>query len=266
MSVGEYITYQIVITIPDGTILSPSLLVTAISPGLQLVNVSIASCPENIVPSGYYYAIIGNHAVVNFTNIVNNPAGADQIVIQVVLYVLPTTTGSQLQITSSFAYSNGQRTMVEGTQSTTISVVQPALSWRVLWNATTGDAGDVLRCSIAIKHDTVSASNAYQVTILAKLAPYFSLISSSVVSSSPLSSYPSVPQGWDTIGVYPVLTIGTAAEISFNVVLTGAVNPSSVVSNLLTANYTSTPNTGGPNLYLTIAFYIFISHLYFDHD
>lgn len=262
VSVGEYITYQIVITIPDGTILSPSLLVTAVSSGLQIVNVSIASCPANIVPSGYQNTITGNHAVVNFTNIVNNPAGADQIVIQVVLYVLPSTSGSQLVLTSSFAYSNGQRTMVEGTQSTSISVVQPALFLRVMWNASTGDAGDVLRCSIAIKHDAVSASNAYQVTILAKIAPYFSLINSSVTSSAPLTSYP-VPHGWDSIGVIQVFAMGATADISFNVVLTKAVNPSSVVSNLLTANYTSTPNTGGPNLYPLTLLFIYFTILFY---
>lgn len=260
VSVGEYVTYHIVISFPEGTILSPGLLVSAVSPNLELVNVTLLPYPANIIASDYSAVVsqfgtngINNKAVVSFSSIVNQPPSVSQIVVEIVFHILPSTVGTQLQITSSFAYSNGQTTIAEGDHSTYISVVQPVLAWRVAWNATTGQAGDILGCSVVVKHAPSSTADAYNLDIAANLQPYFVLLS----SSAPAVSSPGA--GWDGIGQFPKLAMGDVATFSFSVMLTTAVRASSVVSNTVALNYTSTPTTNGANLYplFPSPFYVF---------
>lgn len=151
----------------------------------------------------------------------------------------------KLNTNSQFSFSNGSNTQTETVKSAYVQLVQPVLSWEVTWNATTGDAGDIVGCSISIKHAANSSALAYGIHIVAQLSPYYNLNNASIVTSypDPLAA-PFYKSEYTGITYLPKLLLGENVTVNFTTVLDNSVLASSIIRTHVLANYYSQASNG----------------------
>lgn len=261
VTIGEYIVYHLTITLPEGTTLSPSVSIQ-LPAHLGLINATVASLPSTFNATTFTIDTQPNAANFSCPALVNQPDNVfdsnDQVVLEITTLVLASSVNTeQLPITSQFTFQNGTATLTESQRSLSVTVVQPALSWSVTWDETSGDAGDQVDCTIVVQHAASSSAAADDVMITAQLSPYFNLIAGSVESTfSSVVITPAVQKpGCLGIAYLPTLKLGDTAIITFSTLLDISVRASSTISNVLAADYSSA-YVGGQNLYL-VFYYLF---------
>lgn len=262
VSIGEYVDFGVTVTLPRGTTETLAILFKLpTSQGLlSLVNVSVLDQPSNIVFSSMSVDFTGANdtASISMPSIVNNPGATSNItfVFTALVHVSSrNTNGLQLAATSVLSYSNGTAQFPETTRSATITVVAPSLAMSVTYDASSGDAGDIIGCSVIISHVTGSSSSAaYAINLNGLLAPYLHIVEGSVTSNVTTSVAPS-SDSVTSIAYLPVLVIGSSALIRFNVILDNTVAASSLITAKLSANYSSSP-VGGLDSYHKPIIYI----------
>lgn len=261
---GESVTIQLALKLPKGTILSPSFVVKVpYSNGLVTLVSGTLALPSNMARAGYLFRMLDTNndgikdtAIMNFTSIVNQPSTTDgnSLVFTFMAFVPVSDLnlgGTKLPITSQLVYNNGTDTVSEDLQALNLTVVQPILAWNVTWNATTGDAGDVVKCTVTIKHEIGSSATAENVDVFAYLAPYYTLLPATVTSTDQSATL-NIPWGASSInGIarLPSLAVGKSVTYTFSAFLTNDVLASSTISNQMSLNYTS-QLSGGRNTYL----------------
>lgn len=265
VTVGDYATYTVLIAFPEGTTVAPNvhlrlpLAGTPFTTGpFKLFNVSV-TVPSTFGSPAFKTAIVDTDsdgledlAIISAPVVVNQPDGVrdskDQIAVNVVTLVLPSAAGiaGSFWVTSEFTHQNGSAVIKEVQRSVNVSIAQPMLSWTVAYNSTSGGSGSVVRCTITVSHSGQSSAAAEEVDIIAKLQPYFTLISGSITSMYPsiVIAPSSSVAGWDGIASIKQLPKGSTAVINFNAVVTDAVPAASVVANTLVANYSSAKVNG----------------------
>lgn len=274
---GEYVTIQLGLKLPKGTILSPSFVVKVpYSNGLvTLVSGTLGTLPSNMARAGYLFRMLDTNddgikdtAIMNFTSVVNQPSRADgNSLIFTFMAFVPVSPlnlgGVKLPIASQLTYNNGTGLVSEALQFVNLTVVQPVLTWNVTWNATAGDAGDVLKCTVLIKHEIGSSATAENIDVFAYLAPYYTLLPATVTSTDSNATL-NIPWGDSSInGIarLPYLPVGKTVTYTFSAFLTTDVMSSSTISNQLSLNYTS-QLSGGRNTYLIISRTISIIYIF----
>lgn len=252
VSIGEYVDFGVTVTLPRGTTDSLAILFKLpTSQGLlSIVNVSVPNQPANIEIPSMSVDLTGfnDTASLNIPSIINNPGFTSNITFAFTALVHVSsrnTNGLQLVATSVLSYSNGTSQFPEATRSTTITVVAPSLSISATYDASSGDAGDIIGCSVTIFHAAGSSGAAYAINLNGLVSSYLHLVSGSVTSNVTTSASPS---GVDSIAYLPVLAVGSSALIRFNIVLDNTVAASSIIKSQLFANYSSSP-VGGYNTY-----------------
>lgn len=261
VSIGEYVNFGVTISLPHGTTLSPSVTFQLpVSVGaINLVSASVLTPSANINYPSVSVSLSDSNADGNndtatlaLPSVVNNPGGSSNITFQFVALVLPSssnTNGLQVTATSTLSYGNGTATFSETAHTTTITVVQPALTWAVTLNVSSGDAGDVVGYTVVVSHAAESASAAYDIAITSLLAPYFHLVSGSVSTAATTGVSPlALQDGWDNIVYLPTLLLNSTATIKFSAYMDNSVQASSIITSQLVANYSSSPS-GGWNSY-----------------
>lgn len=258
VSQGERVTFFVNITVPRGITLNPQVTVNVSTASglLEITSVAIDTLANNIVTSGFAVATSDTNAdthndtaIITFASIVNNPSGAygNQVVVLVSATVVTSPLNKQgvvLRTDSKFSFSNGTSTFPESSQTVNLSTVQPVLDWDVKWNATTGDAGDVVACAITIKHNVASTAVAWNIDI-ALLAPFYDVVSSSVNSSdSTFTPFAYSKDGYYGIIHLPYLSLDNTVTVVFNSVLKNSLLASSTLSTASVANYSSASTNG----------------------
>lgn len=269
VSIGELVDFGVTISLPEGTILLPTVIVYLPQSAalLSVVNVSISSSSQISYPSSTIYYSTGNGindtATISFPFIINVPDNVvnanDKILITVTALVLHATlnlNGNPITTTSSFTYHNGVRSYTETSQSVSIYMIQPVLSWTVNWNRTSGEAGTVIGCVVAIRHAATSSATAYNVAISALLQPYLNLVNNSLVSSESSAFFPGSTSlaGMSDLVVIPALVLGDSVSFGFSVVIDDFVPTASVIRTRVTVDYSSAPSIGGYHSYLITLF------------
>lgn len=124
-------------------------------------------------------------------------------------------------MTSQFNYNNGT-TNISDPHDLTFQIVEPHFVVQLDWNTTTGDAGDVLGCTLSLQHDAPG----YNLIVAAKFAPYFDLITSSITSTaeSAIIAPMITTSGWLGIVTMVSLDLGASVTFSFSASLTEFVH------------------------------------------
>lgn len=267
---GEYVTFHLSFSVPRGTTLAPKLVVTLphTTGFLVLESATVLSMSPSIVQSGFVMSVsdVDNDSfddtiTIDYTSLVRasgSAANEDTIVYQFVALVSTdiarNRVGQQLIATAQLTSFNGEVTITEKLQTATVTMVQPELTWSILWNTTTGDAGDVAECSVTIQHAPTSSASADDVDLFGMLAPYFVLIPDSVTSTNPstIFSLSSFSSSWTGLARIPTLPLdGEPVVITFSSLINSTVRAGSVITSSLMTNYTSYYH-GGLNTYHNI--------------
>lgn len=270
-AIGDYVVWNVTYLIPEGT---TSGLATVVKLPytvglLSLVNASLVSVPSNIAITGFNVVRSNTNAdpyndtaTITFTSVVNQPdqivSEADKFTVRVVSWVAYSalnTAGTKVNATSQTSFYNGVSTVSQAQQTDRITVVAPDLKWTVTWSNTTGQAGDVVTCTIVIQHTAASSQAAYSLLVAARIAPYYNLQLSSITSNQTAVLTPASNMiGWSGIVRIPVLRLNASASVSFSTQLDISVQAGSTISNQLSLGYTSS-SSGGSNLYLSHFFF-----------
>lgn len=273
LAIGEYVTFHLAVSLPAGTTPHPTATVSVSTATglLAIINASVVSISSNMDASNFAAVLSDtNHdsfsdsVALSFDSIVCHPnsSSANQVVFEIVAFVPVSILNAgevSLLVNSQFSWQNGTSTLKQSSGSVSFVVVTPMLSWTITKNATSGDAGDVVAYSITVQHADASSAVAYNVNVYAQLAPYFNLLASTVASShASVTLTPSATLGNGLIYL-PVLPLGDSVTVTFSVYLDTSVRSVSVISNLMGANYSSSP-ADGLALYRTI---ISLSYLLF---
>lgn len=258
VSQGERVTFFVNITVPRGITMNPQLTVNVSTASglLEITGVAIDTLPNNIVTSGFATTTSDSNTdryndtvSVSFDSIVNNPTGAYGSQVGVLVYATVVTSplnnqGIVLRTDSKFSFSNGTSAFPEAYQTVRLSIVQPVLDWDVKWNASSGDAGDIVACTITVKHAAASTAVAWNIDV-ALLAPFYEVVPSSVNSSdSTFTPFVFSTDGYNGVIHLPYLKLGDTATIVFNTILKNSVLASSTVSTASVANYSSASTNG----------------------
>lgn len=262
---GEGITHFVNITVPKGTTLNVKVVVTfPSSVGLvRVTDITIASLPSYMTTTGYATGLtdtnndkIADTATLVIGALTNYPTGvssdSNQAVFAFTGTVVPSSlnnAGVILVTSAQFSYSNGTATSTEAVHSTSLQLVQPILVWTVVWSTASGDAGDIVTCAITIQHAATSSQIAYDIDIVAQLAPYHDLNVTSIVTSdlNP-SAAPFWKTGYDGIIFIPQLKLNNVVTVNFATVIDNSILASSVVHPVVIGNYSSSAS-GGQNWY-----------------
>lgn len=264
VTVGEYATFRLNFTIPEGTTLHPRLMLRSwsITTGiLYIVNVTL-TIPSNMNESSrvvdfsdYNQDSYDDTVVVTFNSLVNHPDnvvnGNDWVLVDIVTLVTRSVInieGTQLVLSSSLSHSNGTDTIVESTRYSYLIIVQPDLIWDINCNVTEGDAGDVVAFNISIFHSNHSTTAAFNVEVAARLLPYHNIIASSLVVVNANNVQYSAGSGLNALASVSKLLQGEYINITFNTYLDTAVQASSFVSSIMEMKY-STSYDDGRDLY-----------------
>lgn len=249
---GEQVSYRLNITVPQGTVAGPGVVLTALSPAFSVQSIELLPTSSSIQTNGFMRSIRDNNAdgvsdtaMVNFTTIVNQPDNVstnDYIILELNGTLLANSnSGSQLKINSQLAYYLDSSLVNEEVKSVTLNILQPSLTWNVTWNATAGQAGTVLGCTVVVSNTGASASTVYNANLVATLPSSVSMIIPSVTSTYPSTVI--VPSS-DVIAQVVTFVAGSTATIKFSLAVNATVITSSVLSNVLTLTYASSPSDG----------------------
>ena len=193
VTVGEQVTYDLIVTLPEGT--GSVVVVDQLPTGLGVVSFTSASIalgsnistedPGDVFAEDTNGDGFADSLVFDFGDVINvgdnvTDAG-DQIVITVVGTVvdLPVNAaGVQLTNAASLDFEDGLSVL---TDSETIDVVEPVLTFDKGIDVTQGDAGDLITYTLEIAHDGTSTGPAYDLVVNDTLGTGLNLVAGSVV-------------------------------------------------------------------------------------
>ncbi len=271
VTIGEYATFHINYTIPEGITLSPTVFVrtwNATSGILRLVNASFIISP-NIVQnspsmdySDYNEDSYIDTVLASFSSLYNPPDNVfdenDIVILEVITIVTPSVInvpGTTFTITSIFSNRNATDTITEKPILSNLVMLEPVLDWTITWENHTGDAGDTISYTIVVSHDSTSTAAAYNLDFIGMLRPYFDIISSSIFVNATNFRLviDSIRPGYEGSANVPKLDWGNSIYATFNATLDISVQASSTVTSYLSLMYYTSP-TNGRTLYLICNF------------
>lgn len=159
LTVGEYVTFAISISVPEGITKNISLQVNATSADptgqFWIVGASL-SLPSNMEAiHSYTTSKVGDSTIIRIPSLYNaadnvRDSGDIALVYVTGMPILPTTNGTNFTVNSQMRHS-GNMTVVETPHSLDLIVVQPNLTMSQWCTPSAGDAGDDFVCTIHIK-------------------------------------------------------------------------------------------------------------------
>ncbi|MEP5761791.1 MAG: isopeptide-forming domain-containing fimbrial protein [Litoreibacter sp.] len=167
LGIGETLTYEFVVFIPEGTI-NDVVVVDELPEGLEYVSSEVirigTGAGTNITGSGLSVGgsatVSGQTVSFNFGDLINTPDsirdGSDEIVVQITARVADIPENSDtdtLTNTGRLTFTNGDDVAEDVSNSQTITIVEPDMSIDKVVAPTTADAGDVVSYTITATND-----------------------------------------------------------------------------------------------------------------
>lgn len=251
--IGEIVTYQIVTTLPNGTI---SLSVSDLLPtGLQYVVGSasfVSAFGSNTPPVGYQVSVSGQQVTFDFGTLVNPPfPGGDDRVI-VTLQALVRDVGVNFQganlinpvgATTSLGLFNDPTPPV-------VTIIEPRLQIdksALVNGGTAGDAGDLVTFTVSIRHTGTSNADARDFVVSDLLPPGLTLVGVAQLSGSGAAGAsvdPNAPA--NSIRVTgATLALGQELIVTYQARIDDANLLPSTITNTASVNWDSLPGVGG---------------------
>ncbi|MEL6466195.1 MAG: isopeptide-forming domain-containing fimbrial protein [Pseudomonadota bacterium] len=265
LSIGETVTYDITIVLPEGTNSNATLVDTLpTTPGtLTLVSSEVISIGDNITGSllaaGAAGTVVGDDVVFEFgtlsnvNDLVQN--GDDEIVVRIVAQLndLPDNmSGDTLVNTARFITDN-----TDVSDTAVVEVVEPVLGIDKVADVSEADAGDTVTYTITSSnsgngpaYDIVLDDGVVDPSIVAGTPPVASIrildgatdVTPSLGADAPSVTFPTGTGGLQAI--VPVLLPGQTIEVVFETVVVDAVAFDSTFSNEATITRFDTDPAG----------------------
>lgn len=272
-SIGETVTYDILVTIPEGTtnnlVVTDNLPAGLVFTGAQIITSAAAS--GGLLSTDFAGTVTttptlgnpsGNVRTFDFGNVVataNNTAGDNTFVLRVTAYVDNISanqgagspgTATQFSNTATLQYTDGttgSRTVTDPTTPGPITVVEPVMTFnKTVTSSTTGlDAGDTVTYQVTIANN--GTATAQDVNFADTLPPGMIITTGSLNPAGGVT-IDSAGGGAGTNGLTYQFTIpvGGTVTITYSAVLPVTVTPGQALTNDATLNWSS---IDGPNSY-----------------
>lgn len=250
--IGEVVTYQIVATLPNGTI---SLSLSDLLPsGLEYVAGSasfVSAFGSSTVPAGFNVTTNGQEVRFDFGALVNEPGIADdRVIVTLQALVRDVTPNFQGATLTNPVTANTSLGSVTDPTPPVITIIEPRLQidkTASVNGGTAGDAGDLVTFTVTVSHAGGSNAAASDYVIADLLPSGLTLVGAPQLSGSGAAGAvvdPSAPQNSIRItgaglALGQVLTVTYQARIDDTNLL-----PSSI-TNTASLGWDSLPGTGG---------------------
>lgn len=257
VAIGEVITYQLTIEIPEG-----------ISDGVQVVDVldeglAFASQPEitaasgsltidNSPPNNSFTAVgagasnAGRQVTIDLGSVANSDIDTgttETITIQYAVVVLNSAGNNRGTSLNNVATLRVDGTDANTASATDVTIVEPELDITKTVTSTTGDAGDVLTYTLTVDHATASDADAFNVVLVDAIPTGLTYVGGSLNQTAGPGATNTVIAGntitltWDTYE-----TTQPASTFTFRVTIDGDVVPSQELTNTAALEWTSLPD------------------------
>jgi LPXTG-site transpeptidase (sortase) family protein len=260
VAIGEIVTYQAVITVPEGTS-STVTLVDTLDSGLAFVSldtltVSDAGALSTDVSGGFPAVLTnaqaglsspGSSASFNFGTITNTDADnttPETITLTYQVVVLNTVTNTRDIKRNNLATWIWSVGSVTGSAPNVV-IVEPTLEVIKAALPNSGDAGDTITFTLTIQHTTASNSTAFELALSDVVPTDMTYTASSLVHTAGLaptslddSAAPTLTASWDQAAGFPV---GTTSQFQFQATLNNDVIPGQTITNDAVLTWTGLP-------------------------
>jgi len=254
--IGEVLTYQVVVTLPEGTSSNVSFT-DLLDNGLaftDVVSITPSSGDVTTDAAGGFAGVLAGAAFTNsgagahqldrlltldFGNVTNantDNATAETITIVYRARVLNWTDNDRGDGRNNRARwiwddpNAGGTTFVQDSASN-VTVIEPELQVSKTLSAATGDGGDTLTVTIDISHTGASNADAFDVTLEDILPTGFTFVGGFMTSGVAPDTGPTHAAGTISAGWNSIPDDGSTAQVSFQVTLDGTVEPTEQVTN-----------------------------------
>lgn len=260
VAIGEIVTYQTVITIPEGTS-SSATLVDTLDSGLAFVSldtltVSDAAALSTDVSGGFPQVLAdaqtalsapGSSAAFDFgtvtnTDSVNTTPETITLTYQVVvLNMSANLRGVGRNNQAVWAWSGGSVT----DSASNIIIVEPALEVIKTALPNSGDAGDTITFTLTVQHTGTSDATAFELALIDVVPTGMTYVGGSLAyvsgeapTSLDDSSAPTLTASWDDTAGFAV---GATSQFQFQATLDDDVTPGQTITNNAVLTWTSLP-------------------------
>ncbi len=264
--IGETITYQLDITVPEGTTLAAQVIDT-LDAGLAIVDPTsvTATIPAGVTISGSTIPTVGGGGSLltfNLGDVINtntdstdpNPANRVDEVITitydvVALNVAGNQSGTTLNNSAVFSWNDGTTTRTQPAVSATdVTVIEPVLEVLKAAAPNTGDAGDTIIFTVTVRHTGASQTDAFDVTLSDVVTAGMTYVGGTWINTggtAPISIDDSDPTPGGLTAGWATLAFGDSATMQFQVTLDADVTPSQTIDNIVDIAWTSLSGNPG---------------------
>lgn len=263
VAIGEIVTYQVVVTVPEGTT-SNAKLVDVLDSGLAFVEmVGITASPGVSTSVGSFAAVASNVAVANvgggaehdgrqitldFGTIINTDTdnGVDETITityrAVVLNTLNNNRGDARNNLARWQWEDDFGPQNVEDNAPDVVIVEPTLEVIKTVSPLTGDAGDLFTFTITVQHTTgVSNTDAFDV-VLTDMIPAGLTYETGTLSFVSGLAPTSLTESSGTItGQWSSFPLGNTSTFQFGARTGGSVTPGQKITNEAEVRYTSLP-------------------------
>ena len=270
VAIGEIVTYQVTITVPEGTssgvtltdILDPGLafvgcdsvvassadLTTSIGPWATAcnppTNPTVGPQPTgSVAPADQGRRVAFDFGTVTNANRNNGISETVTLTYRAVVLNAPgNNRGVGRNNAATWAWSGGSR----GASAPNVVIVEPTLTVQKDASPTTGDAGDTITFTIVVRNLAPSNSDAFNVVLTDIVPTGLTYVPGSFTNTAGLApttisdaGAPTLTATWDTFALTQTSTF------TFQAIVDGTVVPGQTITNTATATWTSLPGGVG---------------------
>jgi uncharacterized repeat protein (TIGR01451 family)/fimbrial isopeptide formation D2 family protein len=256
VSIGELITYSLVITVPEGR--TPNLsVIDTLDAGLAFAELFTITASSNVTRAGGFAAVVtptvtnsgrtGTWVLGDIFNGNSNNAVTDVITLTYTALALNTAANGLNQLRNNSAQATYAATgTLPAVSAPDVTIIEPALALLKQSNANRPDAGDTVIFTLTVTN-TAAAGIAYD-TVLTDLVPAgMTYVAGSLRNvSGPAAAFieaaPLLTATWSSVPISPAAT----SVITFAATLDLSVNPSQTLTNAARIAWTSLPGFAQP--------------------
>jgi uncharacterized repeat protein (TIGR01451 family)/fimbrial isopeptide formation D2 family protein len=249
--IGEIVTYETTITIPQGTLLTASLVDTPTA-GLAIVDVLSVTASPGLATSIGSFATVQSSAVIpangsqitldfgTLTNTDSNNAVDETIVVSYRAIVLNTTgnnRGTVLDNDVEFLWGTGQTVSATAAD---LTIVEPGLQITKSLTPASVQAGQTITVVLDIAHAAGSNADAMDL-VISDVLPAGMSFAGNLQSTGGVAPVSLSESSGTITGTWPTLAIGSTSQIRFDVTLDASNDLGATVQNDVAVSWTSVP-------------------------
>jgi fimbrial isopeptide formation D2 family protein/uncharacterized repeat protein (TIGR01451 family) len=245
LAVGETVTYQLTITLPQGSI--EDLTLSDLLPAsLKPLDARVFAVGSGITAGAPLITVSGQSVSLAFGTVVNGSSAAigdeDRITVEIdarVVDLAGLTAGDALVNAAGAAFTIGGR---PGTLAVNApaELVEPELDITKSVDVVAGDAGDVFTYTVTLTHAAASTAAAYDVVVLDALDAVFEPVSATASQGTA-----SISGNTIRLDLPAFLITDAPVVVTYVVKFRDAIEPGQVVGNTAALSWDSNPGTGG---------------------